>query len=119
MNFLLLWAAGLLFYTNNYTYDPPIKVNPIDKVVYQLEKETGCKMIITSGYRTKAHNKKVGGAKNSYHLTDRARDLVPKDKNCIGIKQLGEIACKYTSTIVCSRHIHIGNREKRRCSKGK
>ena len=35
-------------------------------------------IIITSGYRTPAHNKKVGGADNSQHLTASAADIVVK-----------------------------------------
>jgi uncharacterized protein YcbK (DUF882 family) len=34
------------------------------------------KIIITSGYRTKAHNLKVGGAPKSQHLTGSAADIV-------------------------------------------
>ena len=32
---------------------------------------------VTSTFRTAAHNKRVGGVSNSYHLTGRARDSVP------------------------------------------
>lgn len=32
-------------------------------------------IIIISGYRTKSHNKKIGGAPNSLHLTARAADF--------------------------------------------
>jgi len=35
--------------------------------------------ITGSGYRTPAHNKKVGGAKNSQHLTCSAADINAKD----------------------------------------
>lgn len=34
-------------------------------------------IVITSGYRTVAHNKRVGGAKNSSHLYGEALDLRP------------------------------------------
>lgn len=34
-------------------------------------------LLVTSAYRTKSWNKKVGGARNSQHLYGRALDLVP------------------------------------------
>ena len=92
----------------------PIFGAEIDKTVKLLEDKTGCKLIITSGYRTKKKNKEVGGAPNSYHLTNRARGLVPKNK-CISIKELGKVACKLTSTIISKDHVHIDNREKPLC----
>lgn len=36
----------------------------------------GRAIIINSGYRTPAHNKAVGGVKNSYHLKGMAADIV-------------------------------------------
>ena len=42
----------------------------------RLRYECGNKpMIITSGYRTPSHNKRVGGASNSQHLYGRAADI--------------------------------------------
>jgi uncharacterized protein YcbK (DUF882 family) len=35
----------------------------------------GTALSVNSGYRTEAHNTKIGGAKNSYHLTASALDL--------------------------------------------
>ena len=32
---------------------------------------------VTSGARGPSHNRDVGGARGSFHLQDRARDLVP------------------------------------------
>lgn len=92
---------------------------PIDVTLRIIEMETGCKMKITSGYRTKAHNKRVGGARNSYHLTDRARDIVPVKRGCISLKQLAKIACKYTTTISYHNHVHIDNRKKAKCFQGR
>lgn len=91
---------------------------PIGTTLKVLEKITGCRMIITSGYRSRAKNKSVGGAKNSYHLYNRARDIVPKRKKCISFKELGKIACEYTSTIVYFDHVHIDNRKKKICIQG-
>jgi uncharacterized protein YcbK (DUF882 family) len=35
----------------------------------------GCKVIVTSGYRTPAHNKAIGGAENSQHCLGNAADI--------------------------------------------
>jgi len=43
--------------------------------IQRLRNSTGLPIIITSGYRTPEHNKKVGGAKDSYHLKGMAVDF--------------------------------------------
>lgn len=83
---------------------------PIDDVLDKIQKEVKCPIVVTSGYRSKKHNKKVGGAKNSYHLTDRARDI---KANCLSSRELGKICKKYANgVIVYKHHVHIDNREK-------
>ena len=47
-----------------------------------------------SGYRTKTHNKKVGGAKDSQHLQAKAADISVKSKSP---KQLAKIIEKLIS----------------------
>lgn len=90
---------------------------PIDNILRQIEKQAGCKMVITSGYRTKKKNKEVGGVKNSYHLYNRARDIVPKDPKCVKLKDIWKIACNLGSGILYKDHVHIDNRKKRVCFK--
>ena len=93
---------------------------PIDQSVDMIEEITKCKMVITSGYRTPKHNKEVGGAPNSLHLVDRARDIVPKKKKCISFKKLAKIACELKLNVIeYSRHVHIDNRENPKCTKGR
>lgn len=91
----------------------------IDTTLRKIERESGCKLYITSGYRSKKHNKRVGGAKNSYHLSNRARDFrsAVRKKGC-GPKRLGRIACKHTTTIIYRYHVHIDNRKDKICFKG-
>ena len=96
-------------------------VTDIDTILKRIERESGCKLHITSGKRSKKHNRRVGGARKSFHLTDRARDFrsAKRKKGC-GIRRLARIACKYTTTIRYRWHIHIDNRKgKKRCFKGK
>lgn len=92
---------------------------PIDITLRIIEMETGCKMKITSGYRSRKHNKRVGGAKNSYHLTNRARDIIPVKRGCISLKKLAKIACKYATTISYHNHVHIDSRKRKKCFRGR
>lgn len=41
----------------------------------QLRNATGRPVLVSSGYRTAAHNRKVGGAVNSFHLRAMAADI--------------------------------------------
>lgn len=63
---------------NGVTTPPPEGMN--SDLLLKLERlryECGNRpMIINSGYRTKPHNKFVGGASNSQHLYARAADIV-------------------------------------------
>jgi uncharacterized protein YcbK (DUF882 family) len=43
-----------------------------------LRERLGTPIIITSGYRTPAHNMKVGGSPKSQHLLGKAADIVVK-----------------------------------------
>lgn len=45
------------------------------KELQVLRDYTGKSIGINSGYRSKAHNKKIGGAKNSMHLYGKAADI--------------------------------------------
>ena len=91
-------------------------VTDINTILNRIGDVSKCKLFITSGHRNKKHNKRVGGARHSFHLTDRARDFYPisRTKNC-SIKLLAQIACKYGSVIVYPTHLHIDNRKKKIC----
>lgn len=55
------------------------EIENLRKLAQKLEKvreQLGKPIIITSGYRTVMHNKKIGGARNSYHLKGMAADFV-------------------------------------------
>lgn len=86
----------------------------IDKILRRISKETKCRIFVTSGYRTKKHNKEVGGAKKSWHLKDRARDFYVKGKGCT-LKYVAKVACKYLTTIRYPKHIHTDDRPNKKC----
>lgn len=91
----------------------------IDSDVRLLEELSFCKMRVTSGYRTPEYNKSIGGAPNSYHIHDRARDIQPKDPKCISIKELAKIACFLKMSVIqYTRHLHLDDRTNPICQKG-
>jgi hypothetical protein len=61
---------------------------------------------VTSGARSPADNRRVGGAANSFHLQDRARDLVPPDGMTVG-----QLAAKLQQagfrTLNEGNHVHV------------
>mgnify|MGYP006376259313 CR=1 FL=1 len=57
------------------------RLRPLCEAIEVIREVAGGKPInITSAYRTEAHNKKVGGAKNSEHVKGRAVDIVCRGK---------------------------------------
>lgn len=48
---------------------------PFMDALQRVRDDFGRPMNITSGYRTPAHNKRVGGVKNSQHVLGRASDI--------------------------------------------
>ncbi len=83
------------------------EINPeLSAKLVEFETASKCSFTKTSGVRTVEHNKKVGGASKSYHLTGDAYDLVPKCDT--SLKKLGKIAAKiFNGVIVYKKHIHV------------
>lgn len=52
-------------------------------------------VVINSGYRTVAYNKKIGGAKYSQHIYGKAADITIQGVNPLAIAQYAETDCKY------------------------
>jgi len=77
-------------------------------VIERLEsmtRELGYKLTISSGFRTAAHNRKVGGVVNSRHLSGRAVDIDTIPSNHA---QVLAIAKKYFPKVLTySGHIHV------------
>ena len=55
-----------------------------------IRKHFGKAVTITSGYRTAAHNKSVGGAKSSQHLLGRAADIQVADTTVEAVASYAE-----------------------------
>lgn len=74
----------------------------------------GVPIVITSAYRTEDYNKKVGGAKNSYHVKGQAADHHTKGKvNLWEMARFYEcIGCKGIIVYPNSGFVHIDMREK-------
>lgn len=82
----------------------------------------GCKVIVTSGYRTLEHNHKVGGYPESLHLQGLAVDVTPVGN----LIKLFEIAAEFEEVRglgIYKTHVHIDIRTTERlfwvCLKGK
>lgn len=56
----------------------------------QLRNELGRPVIITSGYRTPEHNKRVGGASKSLHTLGQAADIVVSGVSSAQVAQAAE-----------------------------
>lgn len=70
------------FYTHDGTPVPEKYMNNVRELAKNLQvirDEIGEPLRINSAYRHPAYNKKIGGAKNSQHLTASAADLTAKN----------------------------------------
>lgn len=76
-----------------------------------LRTKIGKPVIITSGYRTPEHNKKVGGAKYSYHMRGMAVDIRVEGMTARELaKKLNEIVPNECGIIVYDNWVHFDSR---------
>ena len=83
----------------------------INNLLQPLRERYGKPIIVTSGYRCKELNKRVGGVINSQHIKGEAADIICKDK--LELKELFEI-CKlfeFDQLIWEGTWIHISYRK--------
>lgn len=103
---LLLYICEAYCNTNNLK-------NVLSNNIIKLQVQSKCKLKITSGYRSRKDNARVGGAKNSYHLKDLARDLVIVGKCGHDYRSLGKIAKNlFPGVITYYNHLHVDMRKK-------
>lgn len=68
-------------------------------------------VIITSGYRTPEYNKKVGGAKYSFHMRGMAADIIVKDMTPKDVaKELDKLVPNSCGIIVYKTWVHFDTR---------
>lgn len=70
---------------------PCIVDHTLIELCNKIREELGCAIIVTSGYRSPAHNEAVGGAKSSYHVQGKAADLQPYPFRYKKVSELHEI----------------------------
>lgn len=58
------------------------------KVMGEIRKRHGCIWVVTSGYRSKRVNDRIGGAKKSLHMRFRAIDVRPTNGDYEGIVKI-------------------------------
>jgi len=81
---------------------------PRTNILFKVLKDaSNCDFTISSGHRSKKHNKRVGGAKNSFHLTGQALDLVPKCNKPFSYIARQAIKAGFSGVIVYKKHIHV------------
>ena len=65
--------------------DPVFVDTALVELLEQLRAHFGKAVTITSGYRTAAHNRAVGGSKSSQHLLGRAADIQVQDTDPLAV----------------------------------
>lgn len=71
---------------------PETVVPQLYDLLDEIREAFGKPVLVNCGYRSPAHNQKVGGAKSSYHVLGMAADIRPK--NLSDLPALQELADK-------------------------
>ena len=101
-----------------------VKIDSRLVVIVQLIRyRMGCKVTVTSGYRTPAHNHKVGGASHSFHLEGLDVDLSPEDNDLVKLFKIAMEFEEVRGLGIYKSHVHIDIRTTKHlfwvCLKGK
>jgi len=88
--------------------------NRLVEICQELRNKIGT-LTVTSGYRTALHNRRVGGASNSYHLRGLAVDISPRRLDMLPeLFSLATGVWDINGLGLYNKHIHIDIREKGR-----
>jgi len=78
----------------------------------KLREYVGKPVVITSGYRTPEYNKRVGGAKQSQHMSGRAADILVPGMTAEQVEPHAKRAgFTYTQRYPNKPHLHVDVRE--------
>ena len=90
----------------------------VTKTSYTLERirtRIGAPLIISSGYRTKELNERIGGNKNSAHCKGLAADIHTSDMTCLELaKAIRASGIPFDQLIYETDWVHIGLRTGKR-----
>ena len=112
-----VWVSS--YFTLKEFQSPDTKTVMIDPKVLRcldnLQRASDTRIIITSGYRTPAHNEKVGGAKRSFHMKGMAIDCYQQEhfgkENMLALAKRG-LEAEFTTAIIYKGHVHFDVRTK-------
>ena len=71
---------------------PNVVQDGLLELLDKIRENYGAPIVVTSGYRSEAHNKAVGGVKNSYHTQGLAADIKPLVEDSDRLPELKRIA---------------------------
>lgn len=95
-----------------------VDVDFVKNKLQAIRNHFGKQISITSGYRTESYNRKVGGARASYHMKGRAFDIVVKDTPLLEVARYAEsIGVLGIIVYPGSGFVHIDSRTGRYFSK--
>lgn len=98
------------FYCKDGSDEILIDVDFVKDVLQNIRDHFGNSVIINSAYRTISYNKKVGGAKNSYHTKGKAFDIVVKGKSPKDVAKYAQIL-GVKGIIQYPTFVHVDSRE--------
>lgn len=87
-----------------------IDVDFIQNKLQDIRDHFGAPVTINSGYRTESYNKKVGGAKKSFHMTGQAFDIVVKGHTPAEVAGYAQ-SLDINGIIQYNNFVHVDSRE--------